>query len=104
MSALPFTVCSPETEAQGLAAFTPAHGDEFARIETIAEVGRTLKARDLLRDEVRDEIEAFSGTQATLAPGSSRPMRDLPSRLTTEALAPRMPALVRPSERLRDAL
>lgn len=50
---------------RGLAAFARAHGDQFVRIESIAEIEGVLRVLDLQRDDVRVAIESFAGSQAT---------------------------------------
>ena len=50
---------------KGLARFARAHGDQFVRIESIAEVDGVLRVLDLQRGDVREAIESFTGAQAT---------------------------------------
>ena len=50
---------------KGLAAFARACGDQFVRIESIAEVDGDLRVLDLQREDVRAVVESFSGAQAT---------------------------------------
>jgi type III restriction enzyme len=50
---------------KGLASFAQEYGNQFVRIESIAEVEGDLRVLDLLRDEVREAIESYSGAQAT---------------------------------------
>lgn len=50
---------------QGLARFARNHGDQFVRIESIAEIGGVLRVLDLQREDVRAAVESFAGAQAT---------------------------------------
>jgi type III restriction enzyme len=50
---------------RGLASFARSFGDQFVRIESIAEVDGTLRVLDVQRGDVRDAIDAYVGTQAT---------------------------------------
>lgn len=50
---------------KGLARFARAFGNEFVRIESIAEVDGDLRVLDLQRSDVREAIESYTGAQAT---------------------------------------
>jgi len=50
---------------KGLAHLARTHGDQFVRIESIAEVDGVLRVLDLQREDVRDGVDSFTGAQAT---------------------------------------
>jgi hypothetical protein len=50
---------------KGLAAFADVYGDPFVRIESITEVGESLRVLDLQSAEVREAITTATAAQAT---------------------------------------